>query len=253
MNFLYFQPITETGITVLANDNVACYFQQMDIVVSLTSEAIFESQWLEYNFIQVQKYIRPDAIFIPHQSSLTIMPITAAKACSSLHDGQNIILRNISHQNGMEKYSIRAQTMSILYTRNVFECATGQELFTFNHEHRNGARILTDKKMKRLQFTMDSDCNVTGFGAYHQSNLYKDVSLNNYNMLNVKNENCIPMAYFPLKNPQLLTGQQKLEITFWLNGDAVGQRHWYEWQITSPLISCVHNVAGAVYSLFHYN
>lgn len=223
----------------------------MDIVVSLTSEAIFESQWLQFNFNRAHDYIRPNAIFIPRQTSLTIMPITSAMACAYMHDGQNVKYRCRQSVNGMENYVKRAQTMTSLYTRNVYECAVGQQLFPFQYTYENSVQISTDTQMKRLQFTIVRDCIVTGLGGYHQLNLYKDITLNNHAILNAHNEDCIPMVYFPLKNPQTIS--TRLNVTIWQHTDAAQHRHWYEWQTTSPLVSFLHNLRGEAYTLQQYH
>lgn len=52
----------------------------MDIVVSISFEAIYESQWIKFNFDQVCDYIRDDAIMIPHQSAVSIVCVLLQKS-----------------------------------------------------------------------------------------------------------------------------------------------------------------------------
>lgn len=227
----------------------------MDIVCSITSEAIYESQWIQFNFDCVRSYMKSDTILIPNQTKLSLVPVTSALAYSMLHEG--IMTFNYRNSpNGLENYSTRAQTVCPIYTRNVYECATIQELFTFKHHFPcpppNDNRIIhisTDTRVKRMAFQIDRDCVVTGFIGHFQATLYKDVSLNNRTMLNARNIDCIPMTYFPLLTPQTLNAQNKLETRFWIHTDTDKQKHWYEWHTIAPIPTNFHNLNGDSYSL----
>lgn len=224
----------------------------MDIVVSITNEAIYESQWLQFHFDNVWDYIHPDAILIPQQSSLWLMPITSTKAYTYLNNGhvQAYHARDPAHR--FEHYYTRAQIMATLYSRNVYECAARQELFSFRYSRAHdekSIRISTETRLKRIEFKIERDCTVTAFGGCSVLNLYKDITLNNHALLNSQNENCVPMAYFPLKTAQKLSAQDKLCVTFWMHRNAGRQQFWYEWKTTEPHISINHNLKGDAYKL----
>lgn len=242
-------PNATTDITILADAKNESLFDQMDIVVSITSEAVYESQWLKYNFDRVRDYTRPNAILIPRHSSITITPVTSSKVCSYLHEGKiDFKYREATH--GLGSYANRAQTVCPLYTRNLYECATSLELFSFNYicNKNDGIQIQSDTRIKRLDFTINHDCVPTGFAAHFQTTLYQNVTLNNRSLLRSDNEHCVPMVYFPLRNPQTLSAQSKLEAQFWLNFDAEKHKHWYEWKTITPM-SVMHNLKGEVCSL----
>lgn len=225
----------------------------MDIIVSITSKAIYECQCLQFNFERVREYIRPDAIFIPRQSTLSIVPITSSVAYSALLDGGlHFDYRNPTH--GLQSYKIRAQTVCPLYTRNFYECSTAQELFTFKYQcsyNARSIRVVADTRTKRPEFTIDRDCVVTGFGGYFQAIMYKDVTLNNRTMFNNHNRDCVPMAYFPLRSPQSLSAQEKLKTVFWLHTDTDKEESWYEWHTTAPILTSFQNLKGDSYTLRH--
>lgn len=220
--------------------------------MSITSNAIYESQCLQFNFDRAREYIRPDAIFIPRQSSISIAPITSAPAYSTLHEGLNFNHRTTL--DGLQSYKIRAQTVCPLYTRNFYECAAAQELFSFKHQCSytdRSIRVQTDTRTKRPQFVMDRDALVTGFAGYFQAAMYKDVTLTTRTLFNNRNIGCVPMAYFPLKSPQTLNAQQKLKAGFWLHTDADKQKCWYEWHTTAPYPTSFQNLKGESFTLHH--
>ncbi|XP_031633728.1 protein arginine N-methyltransferase 5-like isoform X2 [Contarinia nasturtii] len=237
-----------TRVTVLNDLKLEEYYKTMDIVASITFESIYESQWLQFNFDRVCEYIRPGAIMIPYQSTLTIVPITSTSTYTFLQEGSMEIM-----QNGFENYSKRAQTMSPLYTRNLYECSNSQVLFSFKYRcfrtDKRSIRISSDTRMKRLEFMIERDCVVTGFGSYFQALLYKDITLNNQSWLNANNKNCVPMAYFPLKTPQTLNVQERLKAVFWLHNETDKQKYWYEWHTTAPIPTALHNLRGNAFTL----
>lgn len=242
--FIYF-----SDITILSDTKNGNYHHAMDIVVSVTSEAAYESQWLKFNFDRIKDYMRLNAILIPRQSTLTVVPVTSAKVCSFLHSG-DMKFKYREQTHGLENYANRAQTVCPLYTRNLYECATHLELFSFNYlcNQKERVQIESETRLKRLNFKIERDCMVTGFCGYFQSTLYKNITLNNRTMFRNDNEDCVPMVYFPLKCPQSLNAQTELKTQFWLNFNACTQKHWYEWTTTAP-ISMVHNLNGDVCAL----
>lgn len=251
MNVFFF--FTETKITILTDANAEKYFGEMDIVVSITSKAIYESQCLQFNFDRVRRYVQPNAILIPNQSTISIVPITSALTHSMLQEGFSYDRRNPSH--GLQNYKVRTQTVCPLYTRNFYECATVQELFSFKHHcscNDRSVRIMDDARIKRSEFVIDRDAVVTGFAGYFQVVLYKDVTLTNRNIFKSHSVGCVPMAYFPLKSPQTLSAKEKLKTVFWLHTDAEQRKCYYEWHTTHPIATPLQNLKGDAFTL-HYS
>lgn len=155
-----------TEVAIIGDAEAEMYFNKMDILVSVTLEAIYESQRLQFNFDRVRNYMRSDAILIPQHSSLSIVPVTAARVHSHLQDGQPSFRRNSS---GIEHYETRAQTIYPLYTRNLYECAAIQELFSFRYPTSRCVHISSETRLKKLAFQMERDCTVTGFCGFYQA------------------------------------------------------------------------------------
>lgn len=134
----------------------------------------------------------------------------------------------------------------------MYECSARQELFTFKHSHTCDEKYIAlcdETRMKRVEFKIDRDCIVTGFGGYHQLHLYRDVTLSNQALIKNHNESCVPMAYFPLIKPQTLNAQDNLSVIFWLQNCVERGRFWYEWETIAPHISDNHNWKGQAFTL----
>lgn len=88
------------------------YHHKMGIVVSITLSEIYESQWLQVNFNRVCKYIRSDAILIPRQSGLSVVPVLsanyAANAYSFLQRCQQYRYRNETHGYERQKSDLKS-------------------------------------------------------------------------------------------------------------------------------------------------
>lgn len=217
------------------------YHRKMDIVVSITQSAIYESQWLQVNFNRVYKYIRKDAILIPHQSSLSVVPVLSANACSYLQRSPQH--RYCTETHGFERHEVRSQVVCPIYTRNFYECSTSQELFSF--EYRLGdVEILSDHRYKVLTFTIHRDCVMTGFFGYFDATLYKDIKISNRTWLRDDNADCVPTVYFPLRTPQVIKGQTAMKTAFQLFGCVDKKKYWYEWQTIAPVTIGHQNLCG---------
>lgn len=228
-------------ITIIGNPQMEKYHRKMDIVVSVNLSAIYESQWLQVNFNRVYNYIRSDAILIPHQSAISIVPIQAANAYSFMQRCPQYRHRNDTH--GYERHEIRTQVICPMYTRNFYECSASQELFSFQYNFGN-VEILSEHRYKVLTFTIQRDCVVTGFCGHFNATLYKDIKLSNQVWVRDDNVNCVPTVYFPLRTPQVMKAQTAMKTAFQLFGCIDKKRYWYEWQTISPITIGHQNLCG---------
>lgn len=235
-----------TEITIVGDTEMQQYYHSMDIVVSLTLSTIYESQWLQVNFSHVSNYIRSDAILIPQQSAISVVPVLSANAYSFFQRTPKHQYRSETH--GYERHAIRSQVMCPMYTRNFYECSTSQELFLFKYNV-GVAKILSDHRYKALEFSIHRDCTVTGFVGYFSATFYKDIKQSNQTWMNDENRDCVPMVYFPLRAPQAMQAQATMKIAFQLFGCVEQKKYWYEWQTISPITIGQQNLCGKSCSL----
>lgn len=231
-----------SAITIVGDSKTEKYHRKMDIVVAVTLSAIYESQWLQVTFNRVSNYIRSDAILIPKQSAVSVVPVLAANVYSYLQWCPQYQYRSPTH--GFERHEIRSEVVCPVYTRNFYECSVRQELFLFQYQYGN-VQILSDHRYKMLTFTIHQDCVVTGFCGYFNATFYKDIKLSNDAWLCDDNYDCVPMVYFPLRTPQVCKADTEMKIAFQLFGCVDRKTYWYEWQIIEPItMGATQNLCG---------
>ncbi|ETO32351.1 hypothetical protein RFI_04767 [Reticulomyxa filosa] len=106
-------------------------------------------------------------------------------------------------------------------------------------------------RYKEVSWTIDKECNLYGFMGFFDSSLYKDVQLMSLFLLfffflegivpETHSEGMFswyPM-FFPLNKPLSLKKGDTLTVHFWRKSNEKGM--WYEWCVTSPEISIMHN------------
>lgn len=191
--------------------------------------------------------MRSDAILIPQQSGISVVPVLSANAHSFLQRSPHQRYRSQTH--GFERHEIRSQVICPIFTRNFYECSTQQELFSFKYHVNEVAEILSDHRYKMLTFDIHRDCAVTGFIGYFDATFYKDVKLSNRGWVLDVNRDCVPMVYFPLRTPQVLKAQTAMKIAFQLFGCVEKKKYWYEWQTIAPITIGHQNLCGKSCSL----
>lgn len=217
--------------------------RKMNIVVNFALNNTYQHQWLQFNFDIVKSYIHANAVLIPSNSRMSIVPIMSSSIQTELREPSRIFdWRNVA----LPDYQTRAQMLSIITTRQYYECSTVQELFSFDHrnELKQSKHFAPRNQIKQLIFDIHQDCLLNGFAAFFEATLYKDQKWSNEHMLTEYNAKCLPLNYFPVSQPQLLRTDDKLNVHFWLIGDSVSRKKWYEWNTTSPNITHIHNLNG---------
>ena len=97
----------------------------------------------------------------------------------------------------------------------------------------------------QFQITEDNICH--GFGGYFEATLYKDI------FLSIKPEthsrgmfSWFPIL-FPLREPLTVRTGEIMEVHFWRCCSK--KNVWYEWCVTAPSVSPVHNPNGRAYTI----
>mmetsp|Transcript_8642 Transcript_8642/g.15621 ORF Transcript_8642/g.15621 Transcript_8642/m.15621 type:complete len:680 (-) Transcript_8642:2030-4069(-) len=86
-----------------------------------------------------------------------------------------------------------------------------------------------------------------GFAGYFEATLYKDVMLSIHPETHTLDMfSWFPM-YFPLRVPIRVPIGAELRVEMWRQSD--GHRVWYEWALTMPQTSQLHNPAGRSYAM----
>lgn len=199
----------------------------MDIVVSVSTEPIHQYVWFRANYERISNYIATDSILIPSQSKLFIAPIMAP---------------TVRNEMQTKCIGIGMEAIHPLSIGNFFECATAQELFTFNYSTMNNLIIVSEDRCKQLYFLIKQDCVVTGFAGYLEIDFYGGIKLRYRETDDSGIEKCSSFMYIPLTKPQSLEGGVVLHAEFNLN--VRSDEFWYEWCTYEPVHTHVHNHDG---------
>ncbi|KAA8587487.1 hypothetical protein FQN60_016349 [Etheostoma spectabile] len=96
-------------------------------------------------------------------------------------------------------------------------------------------------------FSVGCNSVLHGFAGYFETTLYKDVTLS------IKPDTHSPGMFswfpilFPLKQPILISRDDDVTVRFWRCNN--GKKVWYEWAVTEPSCSAIHNPAGRSYTI----
>lgn len=215
----------------------------MDIIVAFCSEVKYQNHRLQIQMQNMEIYAHPDAILIPNQSKLYITPITSSVIHGNLKTDYAYQCQKNKDFDSKQPFA----TVCTAYTRNIYNCASEQLLFDFTHTNYKEklVTVITDKRWKELTFNIKQDCIVTGFRSYVEVNLYGDINVSDRHILNEHSWKCVPITYYPLRTPIVLSTNDKLQAQFWFHNDPIKRKFWYEWCIVSPhVLPPIHNMCG---------
>eukprot|EP01028_Stygiella_incarcerata_P011317 TRINITY_DN6337_c0_g1_i1.p1 TRINITY_DN6337_c0_g1~~TRINITY_DN6337_c0_g1_i1.p1 ORF type:complete len:739 (-),score=222.35 TRINITY_DN6337_c0_g1_i1:114-2330(-) len=99
-----------------------------------------------------------------------------------------------------------------------------------------------------MRFTSKRESLLHGFGGFFESVLFKDILMSIHPDTFSPNMISWFPLFFPLERPIHVKKGDTIEVHFWRRMDG-GKRVWYEWCVTSPTPSHVHNVNGRSYSI----
>ncbi len=99
----------------------------------------------------------------------------------------------------------------------------------------------------KLKFVVDFDSELHGFGGYFECVLFGDVTISINPSTHSQGMFSWFPIFFPLRTPVRLRRGQEVELAMWRVND--GQRVWYEWAVTKPVASPIHNPNGRSYTI----
>jgi protein arginine N-methyltransferase 5 len=119
-------------------------------------------------------------------------------------------------------------------------------VFTF--EHPNHAVPIDNSRAATLTFPRrpeDGSGELHGFGGYFEAELYPGVTLSTHPPTHTPNMFSWFPIFFPLREPLLLAPGEPVVAHMWRVVGA--HKVWYEWAVTGPRATAVHNAAGRSY------
>lgn len=128
----------------------------------------------------------------------------------------------------------------VAYLKNAYHIDNPQAVFEFVHP--NLDPIIDNSRYKTLRFKAQLDCVMHGFCGYFDSVLYKHITISIHPFTHTKGLASWFSMFFPLTEPVQVRAGEEIVVNFWRC--VASHKVWYEWNITAPRQSHIHNVQG---------
>ncbi|KAJ4826142.1 Protein arginine N-methyltransferase 1.5 [Turnera subulata] len=205
--------------------------EEADILVSELLGSFGDNELSPECLDGAQRFLKRDGISIPSSYTSFIQPVTASKLYNDVKSHKDLV---------------HFETAYVVKLHNIARLAPSQPVFTFNHPDYSAKK--SNERYKKLCFKMPSDAGsalVHGFAGYFDATLYKDVHLGIEPSTATPNMFSWFSIFFPLRTPVCIQSGSDLEVNFWRSSDS--SKVWYEWCVTSPCASAIHNSNGRSY------
>lgn len=210
--------------------------EKADIIISELLGSFGDNELSPECLDGAQRFLKEDGVSIPCQYTSYLAPISSSKLYNEVR-GCREKDRDPEAQFEMP-YVVRLH--------NFHELADPQACFTFVHPNRADP-VINNNRYRILEFRVDVNTVLHGFAGYFETILHGDVTLS------IKPDNHSPGMFswfpilFPIKQPIPLKKGDTICVRFWRCNN--GKKVWYEWAITSPSCSAIHNPTGRSYTI----
>lgn len=205
--------------------------EKCDILVSELLGSFGDNELSPECLDGAQKYLKKDGISIPTSYTSFLSPIQSRKLQIEISS----IKKNNDNCNFQRPY--------VVQLNNVYTIAPAKPLFTYVHPKKNLKE--SNNRDGALTFNISQDCILHGFAGYFETVLYKDVCLSIVPETFSDGMFSWFPAYFPVLKPCFLKKEEELQVNFWRCSNK--HKVWYEWCVTKPYQSVIHNINGKMY------
>ncbi|XP_055393061.1 protein arginine N-methyltransferase 5 isoform X3 [Capricornis sumatraensis] len=133
----------------------------------------------------------------------------------------------------------------VVRLHNFHQLSAPQPCFTFSHPNRDP--MIDNNRYCTLEFPVEVNTVLHGFAGYFETVLYQDITLS------IRPETHSPGMFswfpilFPIKQPITVREGQTICVRFWRCSNS--KKVWYEWAVTAPVCSAIHNPTGRSYTI----
>mmetsp|Transcript_2186 Transcript_2186/g.5170 ORF Transcript_2186/g.5170 Transcript_2186/m.5170 type:complete len:276 (-) Transcript_2186:212-1039(-) len=205
--------------------------EKADILVSELLGSFGDNELSPECLDGAQRFLKDSGISIPESYTSYLAPISSHK----LH-GDVSAFKDLEH----------LETAYVVKLHNIYSLAETQPVFTFSHPNRDEPVDNTRYKCIRFPRPEGSPAAVLhGFAGYFDAKLYGDVHLSTHPPTHTPNMFSWFPIFFPMRSPMRVPPAADVEIHMWRC--TATHKVWYEWAVTAPEASPVHNVNGRSY------
>ena len=177
-----------------------------------------------------QEYLKPKGINIPKNYTSYLAPLQSGNFHNQVR---------LTAGSSLSNYEIPY----VVRIHKGFNLSDPQQCFKFSHPNRSTKNEhFTNDKYKILKFKVIETGIVHGFIGYFESILYDNVLMSILPSTKSKGMLSWFPIVFPLKIPINVKKNSTIEVHFWRCSSKY--KVWYEWCVTSPITTSIHNVNG---------
>ena len=138
------------------------------------------------------------------------------------------------------------ETAFVVKLHNFYQLFDEKEVFTFTHPNPHVNEKGTNTRFKTIEFpNTPVDVMIHGFAGYFHASLYRDIAISICpTTFSTDMFSWFPI-YFPFKIPTMIHKGDTIKIQIWRNESP--SKIWYEWALTEPIASAIHNPNGRSY------
>uniref|UniRef100_A0A8C5B4R1 Protein arginine N-methyltransferase 5 n=1 Tax=Gadus morhua TaxID=8049 RepID=A0A8C5B4R1_GADMO len=207
--------------------------EKADIIVSELLGSFGDNELSPECLDGAQHFLKEDGVSIPSSYTSFLAPLSSSKLYNEVRGCRERDKDPESH----------FETPYVVRLHNFHQLAEPKACFTFTHPTTD----MNNNRYQCLKFSVGCNSVLHGFAGYFETTLYKDVTLS------IKPATHSPGMFswfpilFPLKQPIPLSHNDDVTVRFWRCNN--GKKVWYEWAVTEPACSAIHNPAGRSYTI----
>lgn len=219
-------------VTVIATDMREWKFtEKADILVSELLGSFGDNELSPECLDGAQAFLKDDGISIPYRYRSFIAPIQSYKIYTELKR--------------CKEYEHPYEAPYVVLFHNHCRIAEEKALFEFTHPNR--AEKIDNNRYEAVEFRAKFDATIHGIGGYFDSHLFKEVDISITPSTHSPGMfSWFPM-FFPLKSPIEVKAGELITAHFWRYVSA--KTVHYEWCVSTPNESEIHNPNGRTYSI----
>eukprot|EP00741_Cyanophora_paradoxa_P021378 tig00021350_g20637.t1 len=178
----------------------------------------------------ITRHMKEDGISIPCEYTSFAAPLSSSK-----------LFNEVKAYNDLQHF----ETPYVVKIHNAHQLAEAQPVFVFHHPNRCEPQPPDNSRYACLSFTTADAATMHGFVGYFHAKLYGDVYISiEPRTFSEGMFSWFPL-FIPLRNPVYVPKGARITAHFWRNNSR--QKVWYEWAVTEPVHSPVHNPNGRSY------
>ncbi|KAK9539386.1 hypothetical protein VZT92_004496 [Zoarces viviparus] len=207
--------------------------EKADIIVSELLGSFGDNELSPECLDGAQKFLKDNGVSIPCSYTSFLAPLSSSKLYNEVRGCRERDKDPECH----------FETPYVVRLHNFHQLAEPKACFTFKHPTKD----MDNNRYQCLRFSVGCNSVLHGFAGYFETTLYKDVTLS------IKPATHSPGMFswfpilFPLKQPIAISRDEDITVRFWRCNN--GKKVWYEWAVTEPSCSAIHNPAGRSYTI----